>query len=96
VIDSNINGRSVGGVRIMEDTSLEELKNLARGMTLKSGFLGLPLGGSKGAVIADGENLSREEKIKLLKRFVEIVKPLVYEKRYRLGPDMNTSASNSE
>jgi glutamate dehydrogenase (NAD(P)+) len=92
VIDSSINGRAAGGLRIMEDTSFEEIKDLARNMTLKFGFLGFPQGGAKSGIVANGENLTPERKMKLLKRFADIAKPLLYERRYVIGPDMNTSA----
>ncbi len=93
VIDSSINGRSVGGLRMMKDTSIEEVKDLARSMTLKCGFLGIPQGGAKAGIIANGENLSAKRKMELLKRFAEIAKPLLYERRYVIGPDMNTSGN---
>jgi len=93
VIDSSIRGRAVGGLRMREDTSLEEIKSLARNMTLKSGFLGLPQGGAKAGIVANGENLLPEKKMELLKRFAEIARPILYGRRYLVGPDMNTSAS---
>ena len=93
VIDSNINGRSVGGLRVEKNTTIEETKELARSMTLKCGFLGLNRGGAKASIIADGENLYSHIKMKLLKRFAEIAKPLLCESRYAIGSDMNTPAN---
>ncbi len=94
VIDSNINGKSVGGLRVEKNTTIEETKDLARSMTLKSAFLGLHRGGAKSSIIADGENLSYKRKMELLIRFAEIAKPLLYERRYVIGPDMNTPAED--
>ena len=47
-IDSMVAGRARGGVTMMPDVSLDELEKLARAMTLKYGFLGLPQGESEG------------------------------------------------
>lgn len=96
IIDSNINGKSVGGLRMIEDTSLSELSDLARGMTLKSGFLGFPQGGAKSAILVDGENISKKEKKRLLKRFGEIALPFLKGRRYVIGPDMNTNNDEIE
>ncbi len=91
VIDSSVNSQSAGGLRMIKDANLDEVKDLARGMTLKSGFLGLPKGGAKSAIVADIEKISKEKKMFLLKRFAEIAKPLVKKRVYGIGADMNTS-----
>ena len=91
VSDSTINGKGAGGIRMIEDTSLNEVRELARSAVLKSGFLGLPEGGIKAGIVADGSSLPKEKKIILLKRFGEIAKPLLLGRRFITGPDMCTS-----
>jgi glutamate dehydrogenase/leucine dehydrogenase len=54
-VDSTIEGRSCGGLRMLPDVDAGEVVGLARAMTLKYGFLGLPQGGSKGGVRGDPE-----------------------------------------
>jgi glutamate dehydrogenase/leucine dehydrogenase len=54
-IDSVIDGRARGGLRMAPDVSQDELEKLARVMTLKYGFLGLPQGGAKAGVLGDPE-----------------------------------------
>ena len=55
VIDSTVGGRSYGGLRMTQDVDEAEVRALARAMTLKFGFLGLPQGGAKGGVCFDPE-----------------------------------------
>ena len=50
VIDSTVEGRSCGGLRMLPDIDEAEIRGLARAMTLKYGFLGLPQGGAKAGV----------------------------------------------
>ncbi|MEW6722392.1 MAG: Glu/Leu/Phe/Val dehydrogenase dimerization domain-containing protein [Candidatus Micrarchaeota archaeon] len=54
VIDTAYMGRSVGGVRIMPDVTLAEISHMARTMTNKYLFTGLPFGGAKAGIILSG------------------------------------------
>ena len=90
VVDTTVNGHSCGGLRVLPGVTVEELKGLARAMTLKFGFSGMSQGGAKAGIVADQE-ISLEEKRKLLKRFTEIISPLLRSKYYITGPDMNTT-----
>ncbi|MGB5661307.1 MAG: Glu/Leu/Phe/Val dehydrogenase dimerization domain-containing protein, partial [Thermoanaerobaculia bacterium] len=65
VIDSTVNGRSRGGLRIVPDLSEVELSVAARAMTLKYGLLGLPQGGAKAGILGNGE-ASPEDRQRLL------------------------------
>jgi glutamate dehydrogenase (NAD(P)+) len=66
-IDSTVGGRSCGGLRMLPDIDEAEIQALARSMTLKNGFLGLPQGGAKAGVIGNPEAPQQER----LKRLVE-------------------------
>ncbi len=86
-IDSIINGKSSGGVMMMPDVTPHELTHLARTMTLKYGFLGIPRGGAKAGIIADPEN-NPTTKREILQEFGEKLAPLVQKSIYEPGSDM--------
>src|SRR5262245_49198348 len=57
-IHSTVLGPAVGGTRFLayptDDAALHDALRLSRGMTYKSAVAGLPLGGGKAVVLADG------------------------------------------
>ena len=65
-----------GGTRIRDGLSLDEVKMLARKMSVKNAAAGLPLGGSKSGINADPRAPGFEQKYR---RFVELCKPLLHE-----------------
>jgi glutamate dehydrogenase/leucine dehydrogenase len=89
VIDTLVAGRSCGGVRMVTDVTLSEVKALARAMTLKYGFLGDPtIGGAKAgiAVLAD---CPAEKKTKILQSFGRQIAPSLKSKQYIPWTDMH-------
>ena len=64
-IDSTVAGRSRGGLRLSPRADPAEVVPLARVMTLKYGFLGLPQGGAKAAVRCDPEGPLEERRARL-------------------------------
>ena len=93
VVDSTVNEHSCGGVRMFDNVSQDQLKALARGMTLKYGFSGMEQGGAKAGVVIDPE-APRELKQRLLSRFGKIISPLLRSNYYIPGPDMNVDHSD--
>ena len=89
-IDSTINGRARGGLRMLPDVSEDELGKLARAMTLKYGFLGLPQGGAKAGVIAHPD-AAPEVRASALLRFAHAARPLLARRTYVPDADMGTS-----
>lgn len=65
-----------GGTRITPNVSLDEVKMLARTMSLKNAAAGLPLGGSKAALKADPSAPDFEQKYR---RFAQLCKPFLRE-----------------
>lgn len=92
VIDSTINNKSWGGVRILPEVSPEELIHSARIMSLKYAFLGYPIGGAKSGIILS-PSLS-EKRNEILKIFGKRLAPFLKSKLYMLGIDMGTSVED--
>ncbi len=92
-IDSTVGGRSCGGLRMLPDVDEKEIRALARSMTLKYGFLGLPQGGAKAGVIGNPE-APRAERLKRLVEFGHAIKPLLSTKTFIPTSDMGTDSSD--
>ncbi|MBN1314341.1 MAG: Glu/Leu/Phe/Val dehydrogenase [Anaerolineales bacterium] len=90
VVDSTVGGRSCGGLRMLPDIDMEEIQGLARSMTLKYGFLGLPQGGAKAGVLGDPEAPEKERREKLAE-FGRAIAPLLSSRIYVPGTDMGTN-----
>jgi glutamate dehydrogenase (NAD(P)+) len=76
---------SAGGTRLARDVSADEARLLARAMTYKFAALGLEMGGAK-AVIRG----TPHERLALMKRYCEEIRPLVESVRFLTGPDLGT------
>jgi glutamate dehydrogenase/leucine dehydrogenase len=93
VIDSTRNGHSCGGLRILEDLTLEEVKALARAMTLKYSFLKSNMGGAKaGIILPDG--CTPEQRTQILEAFGRKASPILKNKLYIPWTDMNCSVED--
>lgn len=89
-VDSTISNHCCGGLRMAPDVSAAELMDLAKAMTLKYGFLGLPHGGAKAGIVCD-ENATREKRLSLLEAFGIKIRGLLAGRLYSTGPDMGTN-----
>jgi glutamate dehydrogenase (NAD(P)+) len=89
VIDSTVNGRSRGGLRIVPDLSEGELCVAAHAMTLKYGLLGLPQGGAKAGIRGDAE-APLEERQQLLSDFAAAFRPYLVQRVYQPDADLGT------
>jgi len=92
-IDSTVDGRSRGGLRLVQDLEAAEMRDAARAMTLKYGFLGLPQGGAKAGILGDPE-LPVPAKRELLRRFAFEIKPLLEKSIYIPDADLGTTADD--
>lgn len=90
VIDSTVRGRAVGGVRMLPDVSMDEIRSLARTMTLKYAFAGLSHGGAKAGIVGDPEQpaVGKQE---LLVEFFRALAPILRSGAFTPRPDMGTS-----
>jgi len=92
-IDSTVGGRSCGGLRMLPDIEEAEIRTLARSMTLKYGFLGLPQGGAKAGVFGNPE-APQAERLNRLVEFGHAIKPLLHTKTFIPGADMGTQSED--
>jgi glutamate dehydrogenase/leucine dehydrogenase len=93
VIDSFIAHHSSGGVRMAEDVTAEELRLLARNMTLKFGLLGIPLGGAKAGILFDPD-APLEERRQALSAFGKAIAPFIRQRAYSPGPDIGVDIAD--
>jgi glutamate dehydrogenase (NAD(P)+) len=93
VIDSTVGGRAGGGLRMQPDIGEAEIRGLARTMTLKHAFLGLPRGGAKAGVCGDPEAPQAERRQRLA-AFAQAIAPLLRSRIYTPGTDMGTDSAD--
>jgi len=85
VIDNTALGPGKGGIRLVPDITVGEVRGLARTMTWKNALAELPFGGAKSGVVYN----PRLDKATHIRAFAERIRGLV-PSRYIAGPDMNT------
>jgi glutamate dehydrogenase/leucine dehydrogenase len=85
VVDNTAIGIAKGGVRLQPDVTVGEVFGLARAMTWKNSLAGIPFGGAKSGIIAEGHAPNKAE---LVAAFARRIAPLV-PSVYCPGPDMN-------
>ncbi len=84
VVDNIALGPSVGGVRVRRQVNVDEVRRLARTMTLKNSIAGLPHGGGKAGISLDP---SSADKKKVFQAFAALTEGL---SEYIPGPDMGS------
>jgi len=90
VLHSNTIGPAKGGLIIDPNISLDDTKALATLMTLKCSLVGIPLGGSCGAIKVDANTLSEKELERLIRRYTSAVINVIGPEQDIMGPDLNT------
>lgn len=83
-------GPGKGGIRFHPEVDLSETTALAMLMTFKCALVGLPLGGAKGGVKVDPNELSRQELQGLTRRFATEIGPFVGPNEDIPAPDIGT------
>jgi glutamate dehydrogenase (NAD(P)+) len=89
---NNVLGPYKGGIRYHPLVSLDEVKALAALMTWKCALVGLPLGGAKGGVQIDPVKHSRDEVMRVTRRFTHALGTTIGVDYDIPAPDMGTNA----
>ncbi len=84
VIDNTAMGPAIGGVRVSKSVELDEVKRLARTMTLKNSMAGIPHGGGKAGIKIDPGSPEKEKAFRWFARMIEKID------EYIPGPDMGS------
>ena len=84
-------GPTKGGIRFHPDETIDTLRALASWMTWKCALLGLPLGGGKGGIACNPEELSKTELERLSRAYIQAVYGFIGPEKDIPAPDMNTN-----
>jgi glutamate dehydrogenase/leucine dehydrogenase len=84
VIDNVALGPAIGGVRVSPAVTPEEVRRLARTMTLKNSIAGLAHGGGKAGIVADPRSPQKEH---IFRIFAKLIREL---EEYIPGPDLGS------
>lgn len=85
-------GPGKGGIRYHPDVSLSETAALAMLMTFKCALVGLPLGGAKGGIKVNPNDLSRAELQALTRRYATEISMIVGPDKDIPAPDVGTDS----
>ena len=91
---NNILGPYKGGIRFSPQVSLDEVKALAALMTWKCALVWLPFGGAKGGVVIEPTEHSREEIMRVTRRFTHALGSNIGADYDIPAPDMGTGAAH--
>ncbi|SDB48150.1 glutamate dehydrogenase (NAD(P)+) [Pseudobutyrivibrio sp. YE44] len=89
---SNIRGPFKGGIRFHQNTDLNEVKALATWMSLKCAVVNIPYGGAKGGITVDPNKLSKNELMRLTRRYTFAIESIIGPDKDIPAPDVNTNA----
>lgn len=87
-IDNTERGPGLGGIRMVENLSLNEIMRLARIMTLKNSAACLPDGGAKAGLVLESHKLDPSLRHELMEKFANCLFGLP---DYAPAPDMGTN-----
>lgn len=93
---SNRRGPYKGGIRFHPAVDLDEVRQLATLMSLKTAVVGLPLGGGKGGVAVDPKQLSKADLEKLSRQYVQKLHKYIGPDVDVPAPDVNTNATTMD
>lgn len=80
-----------GGIRYHQNANPDEVKALAAWMSFKCAVVNIPYGGAKGGIKVDPSKLSRDELIRLTRRYTMRILPLIGPDQDIPAPDVNTN-----
>ena len=80
-----------GGIRFHQNSDLDEVKALAAWMSFKCAIVKIPYGGAKGGIKVNPSKLSRDELIRLTRRYTTRILPIIGPDQDIPAPDVNTN-----
>ena len=80
-----------GGIRYHQNANPDEVKALAGWMSFKCAVANIPYGGAKGGIKVDPRKLSKDELIRLTRRYTTRILPLIGPDQDIPAPDVNTN-----
>ena len=89
---SNKLGSYKGGIRFHKNVNLDEMRALATLMSLKTAAVGLPMGGAKGGVAVDPQELTIDELEELSRKYVDHLHLFIGPEKDIPAPDVNTDS----
>ena len=92
VIDTEIGGRSCGGLRLLPEIRIGELQDLARTMTLKQVYVGSARGGARAAIVCPPD-ATAERQQQLINRFGERIRSELEGRKFLCARDLGTTAT---
>ena len=89
---NNIRGPYKGGIRYHQDVNLDDVKALASMMTWKCSLMDIPYGGAKGGVKVDPHAHSKDELMRITRRFTHALGSNIGPEYDIPAPDVGTTA----
>jgi len=89
---NNVLGPYKGGIRFHHEVNLDHVKALAAVMTMKCALVGLPYGGAKGGVAVTPREHSKDEIMRLTRRFTSAMGTNIGPEYDIPAPDLGTTA----
>lgn len=89
---NNARGPMKGGLRYHHEVDLDEVRALASLMTWKTAVVNLPYGGAKGGICVSPRSLSKKEKERITRKFVDQIQDIFGPDSDIPAPDMGTDS----
>lgn len=89
---SNARGPMKGGLRYHHEVDLDEVRALASLMTWKTAVVNIPYGGAKGGIRVAPRTLSKKEKERITRKFIDQIHDIIGPDRDIPAPDMGTDS----
>ena len=89
---NNARGPMKGGLRYHPEVNLDEVRALASLMTWKTAVVNIPYGGAKGGIAVAPRSLSKKEKERITRKFIDQIHDIMGPDRDIPAPDMGTNS----
>lgn len=90
---NNARGPMKGGLRYHWEVDLDEVRALASLMSWKTAVVNIPYGGAKGGICVDPTQLSKKEKERVSRKFIDQIHEIIGPDKDIPAPDMGTDSA---